>query len=166
MEEPRTRAPWAEGDEMAGRTHQVWTVVLAAIVVSLFGAVRVRANILAGSIWPNGTLETPGAAYEPNSPAGPWRRGGGDFADPPSAGPYTFDFWDNTAGTVSGTHALRLQDNSTTGNGEWFVPDFGPDASFVPIPAGSTLDFHFFWNYNTQGDMRVTIRGTDGVSSF
>jgi hypothetical protein len=146
---------------------------LGAIALSLFGTVRVNADVLAGNIWPNPTLETPGAAFEPNSPAGPWRRGGGDFADPPSAGPYTFDFWDNAAGTVSGTHALRLNDTSTTGNGEWFVPDFGPDAAFVPVPAGgATLRFHFFWNYNTTApvgvgaDMRVTIRGTDGIGNF
>jgi hypothetical protein len=146
---------------------------LAVIAAGLLGNVRAYGDILPGSIWPNGDLETPGAAFEPNSPAGPWRRGGGDFADPPSAGPYTFDFWDNAAGTVSGTHALRLDDASTATNGEWFVPDFGPDAAFVPVPAGgATLQFRFFWNYSTSApagvgaDMRVTIRGTDGIGSF
>src|SRR5438067_6900125 len=155
---------------MPGRTRQVCTVVLAAIVVSLFGVTRVKADILAGSIWPNGNLETPSTTGQLNSPAmyptGTWRRGGGDFTGGPNPGPYTFDFWDNVAGTVSGTHALRLLDNSTTGNGEWFVPDFDPDKTVVPVTPGSTLRFHFFWNYNTQGDMRVTIRGDDGISSF
>jgi hypothetical protein len=157
---------------MAGRTQKAWAIGMALFAAGSLGSVRAYGDILPGSIWPNGNLETAGAAFEPNSPQGPWRRGGGDFADPPSAGPYTFDFWDNAAGTVSGTHALRLTDNATNGNGEWFMPDFGPDAAFVPIPEGSTLRFHFFWNYNTTApagvgaDMRVTIRGTDGISGF
>jgi hypothetical protein len=161
---------------MAGRTHQVWTVGLFAIAVSLFGTVRVNADILPGSFWPNGTLETPSTTGQLNSPAmdpaGTWRRGGGDFTGGPNPGPYTFDFWDNSAGTVSGTHALRLLDNSTSGNGEWFVPDFDPDKTVVPIPPGSTLRFRFFWNYATSApvgvgaDMRVTIRGDDGIGGF
>lgn len=157
---------------MAGRTQQAWAIGMAILAAGLLGSVRAYGDILPGSIWPNGDLETPGAPFEPNSPAGPWRRGGGDFNDPPSAGPYTFDFWDNAAGTVSGTHALRLQDNATNNNGEWFMPDFGPDAAFVPVTPGSTLRFRFFWNYTTTAptgvaaDMRVTIRGTDGIGSF
>jgi hypothetical protein len=105
-------------------------------------------------------------------PTGTWRRGGGDFTGGPNPGPYTFDFWDNLGGTVSGTHALRLEDTATNGNGEWFVPDFDPDASVVPVPNGATLRFRFFWKYETSApvgvgaDMRVTIRGTDGISSF
>ena len=158
---------------MTGRTQHAWAIGMAIFAAGSVGSLRAYGDILPGSIWPNGTLETPGAAFEPNSPAGPWRRGGGDFADPPSAGPYTFDFWDNTAGAVSGTHALRIQDNSPSNNGEWFMPDFGPDSAFVPVPAGgATLRFRFFWNYTTAAptgvgaDMRVTIRGTDGIGSF
>jgi len=161
---------------MAGKMHQVWTVGLAAIAVSLFGSVRVHADILPGSIWPNGNLETASTTGQLNSPAmnatGTWRRGGGDFTGGPNPGPYTFDFWDNSKGTVSGTHALVLVDNATNGNGEWFVPDFDPDKTVVPVTPGSTLEFRYFWNYATSAptgvsaDMRVTIRGDDGIGSF
>jgi len=149
---------------------------LAVLAAGAIGNTTVRADILAGSIWPNGTLESASTTGQTNSPAmsptGTWRRGGGDFTGGPNPGPYTFDLWDNSKGTVSGTHALVLQDNSTTGNGEWFVPDFDPDKTVVPIPAGSTLEFRFFWKYQTAApvgvgaDMRVTIRGDDGIGSF
>jgi hypothetical protein len=161
---------------MAGKMHRVWTVGLAAIAVSLVGSVRVHADILPGSIWPNGTLETASTTGQLNSPAmdpaGTWRRGGGDFTGGPNPGPYTFDFWDNSKGTVSGTHALVLVDNATNGNGEWFVPDFDPDKTVVPVTPGSSMEFRYFWNYATaaptgvSADMRVTIRGDDGIGSF
>jgi hypothetical protein len=168
--------------------------LLAAVAVTYLGAAAVNADILPGSFWPNGTLEAPSA--EPgrtrfDSPAltdtTSWRRGGGDFSDPPypgGTGPFTFDFWDNAAGTVSGTKALRIQDNSTTNNGEWFVPAFSvppgtpgyPDINSVPLPptGGDFLRIRFFWNYSTAiapgstdgADMRVTVRGYDGVSDF
>jgi hypothetical protein len=159
----------------------LWTTGLTVVTVGVIGSVSVRAfgDILPGSIWPNGTLEN-ASTTQLNSPSmndvvggpGTWRRGGGDFTGGPNPGPYTFDFWDNVAGTVSGTHALRLSDNSTTNNGEWFVPDFDADATVVPITPGSILRFRFFWNYSTSApvgvgaDMRVTIRGTDGIGSF
>lgn len=147
----------------------------AAAAVSLLTGVVANADILGGNFWPNPTFEA-ASATQPDAPT-PWRRGGGDFADPPNnTGPFTFDFWDNAAGTVSGTKALRITDNSTTGNGEWFVPDFAADAAVVLIPPGDGdfLRFRFFWNYETAiapgstdgADMRVTIRGDDGIGSF
>ncbi len=149
---------------------------LAVLAVGAIGNTSLRADILPGSIWPNGTLEGASTTGQMNSPAmdaaGTWRRGGGDFTGGPNPGPYTFDQWDNSKGTVSGTHALVLVDNSTTGNGEWFVPDFDPDKTVVPVTPGSTLEFRFFWNYATSApagvnaDMRVTIRGDDGIGSF
>jgi len=155
-------------------------LALAAGVVMAFAATgQVKADILPGSIWPNGTLEN-ASVTQANAPsmnntpggAGTWRRGGADFGDPTNPGPYTVDFWDNSHGTVSGTHSLVLNDNLTGGNGEWFVPAFDADNTFVPVPDGATLRFRFFWNYSTsapQGvgaDMRVTIRGTDGIGEF
>ncbi|CAN5554220.1 hypothetical protein BH09PLA1_BH09PLA1_18310 [soil metagenome] len=151
---------------------------VAATVVCVGNA---NADILPGSLWPNGTLENASTTQADapslnNTPggAGTWRRGGADFNTPNPPASATIDFWDNAAGTVSGTHALRLTDNTTTTNGEWFVPDFDTDASFVPVPSGATLRFRFFWNYDTHipvgnpngADMRVTIRGTDGIGTF
>jgi len=154
-----------------------------ALAVSFIGASVANADLLPGSFWPNGTLEN-ASLTQANAPslsdtpggAGTWRRGGGDFGLPSNPGPYAFDFWDNVAGTVSGTKALRLNDTDTEGNGEWFVPDFDADSSVVPIPAGAGnfLRFRFFWNYNTAiapgsgdgADMRVTVRGDDGIGSF
>jgi hypothetical protein len=171
-----------------------WCGAAAFGAAAFLGANRADAIILPGSFWPNGNLET--ASAEPgrtrfDSPAltatTSWRRGGGDFSDPPypgGVGPFTFDFWDNAAGTVSGTHALRVSDNSPSGNGEWFVPAFSavgpgyPDINSVPIPAGpgNFLQIHFYWNYSTAidpiqfpndgADMRVTVRGYDGISDF
>jgi hypothetical protein len=150
----------------------------ACVVSTLALCGQAKADILAGSIWPNGTLEN-ASISQANAPsmnntpggAGTWRRGGADFGDPSNPGPYTVDFWDNSHGVVSGTHALVLNDNGTN-FGEWFVPAFDADNTFVPVPDGATLRFRFFWNFNTaapQGigaDMRVTIRGTDGVGEF
>lgn len=160
---------------MVGRWQRIWTAGLA-VSAGLCGAATVNADILPGSIWPNGTLENLSTTQNDapsmnNTPggAGTWRRGGADFGSP---GPYTVDFWDNAAGTVSGTHALRLSDTGTSTFGEWFVPDFDADATVVNIPEGSILQFRFFWNYETSAptgvgaDMRVTIRGTDGIGSF
>lgn len=166
---------------MAGQKFSVLAAALVAAGWGVGGSVA-HADVLSGNFWPNPTLEN-ASTSRPNSPslsntvggAGTWRRGGGDYADPPNdTGPYTYDFWDNSHGAVSGTHALVLNDNSTTGNGEWFVPDFDTDSSFVPVTGGVPVEFRFFWNYNvsiaaTNGngaDMRVTIRGTDGTSSF
>jgi hypothetical protein len=83
-----------------------------------------------------------------------------------------FDLWDASHGTTSGTHAIVVNDNSVSGNGEWFVPDFDVDSTVVPVPGGGgqTLEINFWWNYNTftippsgdPADMRVTIRGSDG----
>jgi hypothetical protein len=162
---------------MVGSTMQRALITgLAILAAGAIGNATARADILPGSIWPNGTLETASTTGQTNSPAmapaGTWRRGGGDFTGGPNPGPYTFDQWDNSKGTVSGTHALVLVDNSTTGNGEWFVPDFDPDKTVVPVTPGSTLEFRFFWNYATSApagvnaDMRVTIRGDDGIGSF
>lgn len=146
--------------------------ISTAIAVSLAGASAAFADILPGSFWPNGDLETP-SLTQPSAPAG-WRRGGGDFADPPNnTGPFTFDFWDNVGGAVSGTHALRINDQ-TLSNGEWFVPDFGSDASVVTLPSGGGdfLRIRFFRKYETSSlngdaaDMRLTIRGDDGIGSF
>jgi hypothetical protein len=160
---------------MFDRVDRVWASASVA-AFALLSASAAQAVVLSGNFWPNPTLETASTTGQLNSPAmgptGTWRRGGGDFTGTPNPGPYTFDFWDNVAGTVSGTHALRLLDNSTSGNGEWFVPDFDPDATVVPVTPGSTLEFHYHWNYQTSAptgssaDMRVTIRGTDGISSF
>lgn len=146
---------------------------LAACVASTFVFVgRSSADILPGSIWPNGTLETP-STTQLNAPAcgtTTWRRGGADFNTPNPPATATTDFWDNVAGTVSGTHALRINDTNASGNGEWFVPDFDADAGFVPVTPGGTYRFRFFWNYSTSAptgvaaDMRVTIRGTDGTT--
>lgn len=146
-----------------------------AMAAGWSGTNGARADILPGSIWPNGNLEAM-SSTQANAPAmdpaGTWRRGGGDFGPPSNPGPYTFDFWDDVGGTVSGTKALRLVDNSTSGNGEWFVPDFDADATVVPVPAGATVRFRYFWKYETSApvgvgaDMRVTIRGTDGIGSF
>jgi hypothetical protein len=156
-------------------SRRIWTIGAVALTAGVFAETGARADILPDSIWPNGNLEAP-SATQANSPAmqpnGTWRRGGGDFGAPNNPGPYTFDFWDDVGGAVSGTHALRLVDNSTSGNGEWFVPDFDPDATVVNVPAGATLRFRFFWKYQTTApagvgaDMRVTIRGTDGIGSF
>ena len=161
---------------MAGLANRVLASASMVVAGTLIATSAAQAVILPGNFWPNPTLETASTTGQLNSPAmdaaGTWRRGGGDFTGGPNPGPYTFDFWDNVAGTVSGTHALRIQDNSTSGNGEWFVPDFDPDATVVPITPGSTLEFHFYWNYQTTApagigaDMRVTIRGTDGINSF
>lgn len=164
---------------------------LAIGVTATFAATqRANADILPGSIWPNGNLEnasaSPNQLNSPsmsNTPGGPgtWRRGGGDFTDPgANPGPYTFDKWDASHGTVSGTHALVLDDNVVGGNGEWFVPDFNFPANEldktdpVPVPSGATIRVRFFWNYDTHipagspdgADMRVTIRGDDGISGF
>lgn len=144
-----------------------------AAAVGFLGASVASADILPGSFWPNGTFEA-ASGTQPDSPA-PWRRGGGDFGDPDSP---EVCFWDNAAGTVSGNKALRISDNNLTDNafGEWFVPDFDADATVVPIPAGSGnfLRFRFFWNYATAipagspdgADMRITVRGDDGIGSF
>ena len=138
---------------MAGIANRLLASASMAVAGTLIATSAAQALILSGNFWPNPTLED-ASATEPNSPSvgagGTWRRGGADFGLPTNPGPYTVDFWDNVAGTVSGTHALRLQDNSTTGNGEWFVPDFDPDATFVPITPGSTLEFHYYWNYRTS----------------
>ena len=156
---------------MAAKQHALWTTSLAACAVSLIGSARVYADPIPGNFWPNPTLEIP-SVTQPDAPAG-WRRGGADFSDPPGPGPFTHTFWDGAAGTVSPTHALRVSDNNTQ-FGEWFTPDFGPDANIVPIPAGTEplLRFHFHRNYSTSTitgdapDMRVTIRGHDGIGSF
>ncbi len=152
-----------------------WSFMLCA-ATAFIGAGKASARpLLAGSIWPNGNLENASSSpLELNSPsmnnapggAGTWRRGGGDFTGGANPGPYNFDLWDNSHGTVSGTHALVVVDNSPTSNGEWFVPDFDVDATVVPVTPGGTYDFHFSWNFNTVGDMRVTIRGDDGIGSF
>lgn len=142
------------------------TTIMAAVAAGLVGSALAYADPIPGNFWPNPTLETP-SATQVDAPAG-WRRGGGDFGDPTSNPPFNFDFWDNAQGAVSGTKALRVTDNSTTGNGEWFVPDFGADPGIVPLPAtgGDFLRISYRQNYNTVGDMRVTIRGHDGVGGF
>ena len=147
----------------------------------LIGTQTANAVVLAGNIWPNPTLEN-ASTTQLNAPsmsnvvggAGTWRRGGSDFNTPNPPASATVDFWDNSHGTVSGTHALVLVDNTTTSNGEWFVPDFDTDATVVPITGGQSYRFHFSWNYQTSipagnpngADMRVTVRGTDGLSTF
>lgn len=156
---------------MATRWQRVSTLGFAVCAASLLGTAHVSADPIPGNFWPNPTLETP-SLTQPDAPAG-WRRGGADFSDPPGPGPFTHTFWDAAAGTVSPTHALRVSDNNTQ-FGEWFTPDFGPDANIVPIPAGTEplLRFHFHRNYSTStitgdpADMRVTIRGHDGIASF
>ena len=147
------------------------------------GVSKASANpLLPGSFWPNGNVENASASpLELNSPSmnnvpggpGTWRRGGGDFTGGPNPGPYNFDLWDASHGTTSGTHAIVVNDDSVTGNGEWFVPDFDVDATVVTIPggAGQMLEFNFWWKYTTftippsgdPADMRVTIRGSDGT---
>jgi hypothetical protein len=161
---------------MANRSNRVWAGASVAVAGALISTSAAHALVLPGNFWPNPTLEAASTTGQSNSPgmnpAGTWRRGGSDFTAGANPGPYTVDFWDNVAGAVSGTHALRLVDNSTTGNGEWFVPDFDLDATVVPVTPGSTLEFHFHWNYQTTAptgvgaDMRVTIRGTDGIGNF
>src|SRR5437660_9194589 len=128
-----------------GNQIQRWSLMLCAATAVIGVGHAYARPLLPGSIWPNGTLENASSSpIELNSPSmnnapggpGTWRRGGGDFTGGPNPGPYTFDFWDASHGTTSGTHAIVVNDNSVSGNGEWFVPDFDVDATVVPVPGG------------------------------
>jgi len=155
-----------------------------AIILSLsfaamcsFTASKASAQLLAGNVWPNPTLETAapagvdqvysyyngtyasGGAYVPNAtgdtnarPDG-WHRGGSDFGTTTAP---AFCFWDTTK-SVSPSHSLLVNDTSTAGYGEWF-------SDFNALPASSQLtgtpfNFRYDWQY---ANLASTIKAPQG----